>query len=432
MTTFAPHIAYSLYRVTATYHDSVSTFSASAQIYVKPGAANHISVEAQLVPLNNYVLLVGDHRVGTVTLGPRDTTYTQIFAIIRDQYGNFVDYSHNPSWISRDLTVDTATNGPLSAQDGQGKIIRGRPDAGSAYNIARDLNNISLRPDSVLAILSDLEWDSLRITFRDPITQLDTVRIRNRLTLQTGQQDSIYVQGLLSNGQWQDVPGNWSYTAEHNTASGTTVSYQPWAFPPYPVDTTHNGRITVTMGNLSTSILVTITVGPPGTLTLYSDSAAPGGSNSPLPNPPQVMTLTAGNTAKMAALVFDSRGVWLSSYLFYQDTAARISWSARSRSFANQDVSFMFSSSGAPGAVQYFTSTRAYDTVVVIASLSSTIHDTVVFVSSRLRRTISCLKIPTSTGTTCVPLTRAIRSLFSIMSRTAVCMQFSATSMVMP
>jgi hypothetical protein len=379
-TTFAPHIAYSLYRVTATFLDSGRTFSASAQIYVKPGPAQHISAEGQLVPLNDYTLLTHDSRQVSVHLGTLDTIYTQLFAVIRDRYGNFVDYSHNPYWVSRDLTVDTARLGISATVNGQGNIKRGRPGSGQAYNDVWDLTYGFLGRDSVLAILDSLQIVALRITFRDPISGYDTLHIPgNSITLQIGQSTTVYVQGQYSNGQWENVSGNWSYAAERDAKSGTGHS---WLFPPSAVDTTHRGVITVTRGNLSTFISVNIITGPPGSLVFYSDSAAPGGMNDSLANPPQFITVTAGNSLKIAALIFDNspNPVWLSSYLFNPTTAAGISWSAISRTHNNQDVHNMFDGSRTTGAVRYFTSTRAYDTVIVTAYLSATIIDSVIIV----------------------------------------------------
>jgi hypothetical protein len=376
-TTFSPQTAFTTYRVTATFTQGSLVFAASAVIYVRSGTPTHIVIEGSAGP--GVEETVDDNPLLSVNIGPYDTTYTQVYAIIRDTFGNFCDYSHNPDWWSGDIAVVTATRGTEAIALGQGRIDRVTPNTGSAFVMARDLDNGALSIDSVSVVLGSVPWDSLRITLRDPLTFLDTVQIRGIYTMQSGDTTNFYVQARRAViNTWENIPANaWQYIAALGSKSGPANSHV-WRFG--ALDTARYGMITAISGGLSASITIEITAGNPASLVIYTDSLPPlAAGNARKPDPPQFVTVAAGTRDTMAALIFDGRGVFLPQYLGGAEGLA-ISWTATSRTFGDDLTPRLL---GVPGPVKYFSPTRAYDTVLVVASLTTalrTMRDTVLFV----------------------------------------------------
>jgi hypothetical protein len=374
MTTFSPHTAFTTYRVTATFSQSGTIRTASALIYVSRGAPDHIVIEAQVGTAVESS--VADNPLPQVSLGPYDTTYTQVYAIIRDRDGNFYGYSHNPDWWSADLSIVTAVKGTAWYQYGQGKIIRVTPNTGSTFVMAMDLDYPSLKLDSVPVVLGSVPYDSLRITLRHPTTWMDTVEIHGIVYMQSGDANTFYVQARRAVvNTWEDVSSDWRYVATLGSKTGPTA--HGWPFT--AVDTAHYGIMTATFGPLSASITIAIDAGVANSLVFYTDSLPPGGGNVPKANPPLMVTVAAGSRDTVAALVFDSRGVFLPQYLTGSERLT-ISWTATSRSqaFLNEDLSAKLL--GAPGPVKYFAPTRAYDTVLIVATLNTLMRDSVLVV----------------------------------------------------
>ncbi|MBN2188185.1 MAG: VWA domain-containing protein [Chitinispirillaceae bacterium] len=377
-TAFSPQTAFTTYEVTATFTKGSIVFDASAMIYVRPGTPDHLVIEGYIGPAVESS--VDDNPLGLVSLGPYDTTYTNVYAIIRDQFGNFCGYSQNSDWWSGDIAVVTADAG-TQTDKGQGRIDRVTTGTGSAFVMVRDLDNSSLLIDSVSVALTSVPYDSLRITLRDPASFLDTVQIPGIYTMRSGDTTAFYVQAQLAVvNTWVDVQASsWQYIASLGSKTGPANSHG-WNFG--ADDTAHYGTITATLGTLSASVTIEITAGDPASLVIYTDSLPPlTAGNAPKTDPPQSIKVAAGarDTNTMAALIFDNNGVFLSRYLGGSEGLA-ISWTATSRTFGDNLNARLL---GAPGPVKYFSPTRAYDTVLVVASLAFggvTMRDTVLYV----------------------------------------------------
>ncbi len=214
-TYFSPHIAYTLYRATATFTSGNTILTASTLIYVKPGPAQHLVIEA--TPTIIGPLLLGDHPLGSLDFSATDAT-RNAFAILRDSYGNFIDYSKNTLWTSSDTTVFFAINGNTSI--GEGIAVR-RTDYGQAYMIAMDTTTSpgdTLR-DTVLVLISNDYYTSLRIYTVNPyIPNVDTVWITTDDSL------ILRTEAQRSGGQWEDVSVSWYKSASLPTATNPPAS----------------------------------------------------------------------------------------------------------------------------------------------------------------------------------------------------------------
>jgi hypothetical protein len=352
---------------------SCNTLSCSSRIYVAPGVPDHIVIEGQAGPAAE--TSVDDNPLAQITLGPSDTTFNAIYAIVRDRFGNFWDYSHNPDWWSNCDSIIQVIRGSWWNTIGQGTINRVSPDGGDCFTYVRDLDYPSIGYDSVRVVIGYVPYDSLRITLRDPVTFLDTVQIPGSpptYTRQSGFSETFYMQARRAMiNTWENVSGDWLFA----TGLGSTTAINQHGVTISAIDTS-TGILTATFGSLSASVTIEIVADAAASLVIYTDSLPPAAAgNAPKPNPPQVVSMAAGSIDTLAALVFDNRGVFLPQYL--NDTERlSISWTAISRTFGDTLTSQIF---GAPGPVKYFAPTRAYDTVLVIASLNNLIRDTVLY-----------------------------------------------------
>jgi fibro-slime domain-containing protein len=73
-------------------------------LYVQPGAAHHLDILED----STVTSLINDVNVGEIVLDEGRES-DQVFAIVRDQYGNYVRRATNAAWSSRDRNVVTVT-----------------------------------------------------------------------------------------------------------------------------------------------------------------------------------------------------------------------------------------------------------------------------------------------------------------------------------
>jgi hypothetical protein len=272
------------------------------------------------------------------------------WAVLRDRFGNYVSFSTATTWGSSDTAIVTARGGQAST--GEGVITRTGP-AGTARVGALDIPN-TLR-DSVTVIVSDITYDSLRIMVDSGLT---LVKIED-LIMRSNQDTLLHVLARRTfDSAWVPISGNWRYLATLGSAS---LNGQPvWRFAP---GDSGRGVIIVTfLDAVPDTVTVRILPGPPVSMVLYADTGAPGPTNLKLPNPVQLIPVSAGTAYRMVAKVFDWRGVYLAEYerTGLQDS---ISWTATSRQGDNLASQLQTRT----GAVERFMPIRAYDSVFVIA-----------------------------------------------------------------
>ncbi|MBN1309441.1 MAG: fibro-slime domain-containing protein [Chitinispirillaceae bacterium] len=344
-----PTNAYNTYRITMTFTEGTAVFSASVLVYVKPGAVDHLVIEGSPSPDGS--ALRNDNPLNRIEFGNRDTV-RNAYAILRDEFGNYVTRSPSTNWFSIDDTVVTAVEG--FAEYGEGIITR-IGTLGATKVVAVNRNDSTLF-DTVNVELSAFSYDSLRIVVND------SLRIEN-LVMRSDQDTVLQVIGKRSfDGIWVPVTGDWTYTS--NTGSQSATSTSAWDFAPAD---TGSGIIVVTRGSaVPDTIAVKINPGPPARLALYAHPGPiPDGNNPPYPDPLTAITASAGTPFPLTAKVLDHRDVWLPQYEQNPDLTGLIQWEVIELP-GSDSSGFLDTTSGNPNS---FTPVRAYQSVYIVAAL---------------------------------------------------------------
>jgi fibro-slime domain-containing protein len=102
--------------IVATFTDpeTKKVITASLSMYIAPGAAHHIVIEADSLARNTR----DDRPVGTITVSR--TSGATVYAVVRDQYGNFVRFANNAVWTVENPQIASAT--PLSGNQKAARI----------------------------------------------------------------------------------------------------------------------------------------------------------------------------------------------------------------------------------------------------------------------------------------------------------------------
>ncbi|MBN1576108.1 MAG: fibro-slime domain-containing protein [Chitinispirillaceae bacterium] len=344
-----PTNAYNTYRITVTFTEGTTVFTAAVAVYIKPGAADHLVIEGSPSPTGT--ALQNDNPLSSVEFQNRDTVKTA-FAVLRDRFGNFISASPSTNWSSIDVSIVTAVEG--FANSGEGRITRSGT-LGSTKVVAVNRNDSTLF-DTVDVVLSAFAYDSLRIVVND------SIRIEY-LVMNSDQDTVLQVIGKRSfDGIWVPVTGDWAYTS--NNGSQNATSTFAWNFTPLD---TGSGIIVVTRGSaVPDTITVKINPGPPAKLALYARlGPVPDGTNPPYPDPLTAITATAGTPFPLVAKVLDHRDVWLSPYEQNPNLTTLIQWKVVEQP-GTDSSGFLDDTIGNPNS---FTPVRAYQSVYIVAAL---------------------------------------------------------------
>lgn len=349
-TSLTPTRAYSTYRITAEYRDSVLTFSSSVLFYIKPGPVHHLVIEGNPTPTG--ADLQRDNPLTWVEFGSRDNI-KNAFAILRDKFGNFISPSKSTNWKSLDTSKVTAEEG--FAAGGEGRITR-KAESGDSIRVVANNRNTTSLIDTVLVRITSVSYDSLKIVVNDSVW-IDSLRIRS------DQDTVLQVLGLRSfDSMWVPVDGDWFFTS--NNGSSNASALHMWTFAPKDTAT---GKIIVSRGSgtVPDTIGVKVIPGLPQKLVLYpKDGSVPSPSNPPFPDPIVSVEATAGQPLPMFAKILDKNDVWLADYELTPSKRDSIKW--RIIEIPGNDSSGFLS--GTSGYKQSFTPVRARQSVYVAAS----------------------------------------------------------------
>ncbi|MCU0609462.1 MAG: fibro-slime domain-containing protein, partial [Chitinispirillaceae bacterium] len=321
----------------------------SVVITIVPGKNDHLLIESDA---NWKTSPCTDRPLGgttkTLTM-PMTQLNDTGYAIFRDKYQNFADYSRTTVWNSSVPSVLVVASGNKAI--GEGVITRQGP-AGSSVIKATD----SGFKDTVTVSVSG--YTALRV-----VRHNSSLEIVDSITMRSDQKDTLQVQGLHPDGTWRSVDANWNYQAILGSTSFSNLHEIILA----PSDTARFGKLIVSLaGAKSDTVPVWVKPGLPTRLTLYTNRNPPDANNPPLPNPPAVKAATAGVATLMAAKIFDHRNVWLADYDLNASLGQKIVWRAVS---ATRGDSLNTTLDSRNGEYRNITATRAYDTVRVVAEL---------------------------------------------------------------
>ncbi|MBD3242564.1 MAG: fibro-slime domain-containing protein, partial [Chitinivibrionales bacterium] len=350
--TIGPFVSFTAYETRHTidlivrFTEGVYTYRDTMRIYVTPGYLLHLVIEPSA---DSNLSPHDDNPINMVQLLPSDTL-RDVFAILRDQFGNFARYADAAVWESGDSSLVGVRVG---AQQwlGHGVIARADTCAGRTYVHATE----GPYTDSVLVEIESITYTGLRIVTTDGgFRDIDT------LIMRTDQDTTLFALGRRSdNGQWVYVPVVWSQQALDGAVSPPLEQVDRWAFSPAAVDT---GTIRIDRDGITDQIVAIFLHGAPMRLTLYDGAGSPTNA-TPFPEPPTVDTLTAGETVTIAAKLFDHMGAWLSEY---ETADSLFRWGIDELAGAPPTGTIGTTT----GAVTQFTPTRAYNLVEVTAEFT--------------------------------------------------------------
>jgi len=311
LVTFIGYKAYQTVRVTATFSLDGITVTQSINITITHGPAAKLVIEPDTTGRTAYVNdQTGAHRAGQLTIAGSSIAVSG-YAVLRDQWGNFVAFSNPTNWTVRVDSVLLAQRGDVTFGEG---IMTRKKSEGQSWVQARD--STFGFTDSVLVVISPIYYTALRIVVRDST-------VITALSMTIDQDTTLKVQGLRSDGQgWEYVKANWFATSGVQTTTPAPGSSISWDVAPTD---TGSGFIKVSMGTATPdSIRVTVGVGAPKYIVLYPAEGAPGTNNLPYPGPGQIILDSAGKVLPVVAKVFDNAGDWLSSY---ETSTSPVTWS---------------------------------------------------------------------------------------------------------
>ncbi|HUI93468.1 MAG TPA: fibro-slime domain-containing protein [Chitinivibrionales bacterium] len=352
--TFTGYKAYQTVKVTATFSQNGITVSQSINLTIAPGPAAKLVIEPDTTGRTAFVNdPTGAHRAGQVTIAGNATTVSA-YAVLRDQWGNFVAFSNPTLWVARDASTILVQRGDVTF--GQGVMTR-KVNLGQSWVQAQD--SILGFTDSVLVVISNITYTALRIVVRD------STDISN-LNMTIDQDTTLKVLGLRSDGQgWEPVQANWSATSGLRNATPAPGSSRSWDIAPADTGT---AWIKVTLGTATPdSVRVIVTMGAPRYIVLYPSAGAPGGANVPYPNPSEVIWDSAGQPLQMVAKVFDRANDWLSQY---ESASSPVTWSIFEFT-GNLDVPTGTLTPATGGYKDTLNATRANNTIYVIAKFQA-------------------------------------------------------------
>ncbi|MBD3420661.1 MAG: hypothetical protein GF398_11140 [Chitinivibrionales bacterium] len=350
-TTFSPTRAYNTVDVRATFHEGGITLNDAVRLHIKPGPAHHLAIEPS--PLQSESPN-SDNPLTGLTIGSTDTV-AYAYAILRDQFQNFIGPSPSTDWISLDPAIATAAENV--AVNGEGRIVR-IANSGSTQIVAANRTTPSLS-DTLTVTLSDITYDSIKI-----VVNYNGLSDISSLVQRTDQDTTLYAIGKRSdNGEWDNIRVNWSSPGLIINPTAPSSADQ-WSFRPSAQDT---GNIIIstqgTGGQIFDTLPAFFTPGLPDKLILFRKDNDPYvGGNTPFPNALVADTLTAGQSDTLAAFIFDHQNTWLGSY---KHSSAPITYRIAPISGGGGG-----SLSATSGYLSIYTDTMAYKEVYIIAELN--------------------------------------------------------------
>jgi fibro-slime domain-containing protein len=118
--------AFGLVTLTASYKNpsdpNSPTIIKTVQIYIGPGKPNHIDIQSSPVITS----LRSDQRVDSITLNENTPQYSNLYAVLRDSLGDYIDSANNATWTSTDITIATIAPGPKNWQGIVTKVKAGK------------------------------------------------------------------------------------------------------------------------------------------------------------------------------------------------------------------------------------------------------------------------------------------------------------------
>ena len=220
-TVFTSTEAFETFTITAAYQDPVTQTITSAQMNVTiiAGPPNHLTVEETHDTSLSLTIKQNDQPLDTLTISATQLT-NAAYAMLRDQYGNFVNYSKQTLWnILTGSAVVSAANG--NTAQGQGIMTKNGP-SGMGFVSAKDLvNNGPSYTDSLY----------VRILNDQPVANNDIYSTAEDVALVI---PTPGMPGVLSNDTDPDASAILTASLVSNVNTGTLIFNQDGSFTYVP------------------------------------------------------------------------------------------------------------------------------------------------------------------------------------------------------
>lgn len=251
-TSFTATGAYEDYVVTATYEDQISGSIVSAQMHVTvlPDVPDHLVLEETYDTSISLEKKQYDQPIDTVVIGS-SVSSENVYAIIRDRYGNFVDYSKRTTWAFDPDSVISSVTGE-DGNVGRGRITKvGRSGYGQVTATDRDHSGDSYSDATVVRVLN-----------APPTANDDAYSVAEDQTLTVPSQQFA---GVLDNDQDPDPSAILTVVLVDEVSVGALVLNPDGSFqytPPSNYDGMAEFTYRVSDGELFSNVAsVTITIG---------------------------------------------------------------------------------------------------------------------------------------------------------------------------
>jgi fibro-slime domain-containing protein len=213
-TTLIPRKAYGTVTLTATLTTPNGVYTQTTHIYIGPGKPNRINIQNSPVITS----LWSDQKLGTLTMNENTLQYSDLYAVIRDSLGNYIDSANSASWRSSDISYATVSPGNKRWQGIVTKV-----KAGVILIIASSPGVI---PDTVMVTLLARKIEAIVSTTpahnpagpNNPIKDSNTLNFYHNVLQYSGQ--SGPVNGALVGIQSRGAP-----LIQRTSGSGNDVSY---------------------------------------------------------------------------------------------------------------------------------------------------------------------------------------------------------------
>ncbi|MGB7567794.1 MAG: fibro-slime domain-containing protein [Chitinivibrionales bacterium] len=125
-TTLVPAKAYGIVNLTATFKNPADPNAPAVvktiQVYIGPGKPDHIDIQNTPVISS----LRSDQGIDSITMNESTSQYSNLFAVLRDSFGNYVDSANNATWKSTDTSIATVVPGSKNWQGIVTKVKGGK------------------------------------------------------------------------------------------------------------------------------------------------------------------------------------------------------------------------------------------------------------------------------------------------------------------
>jgi fibro-slime domain-containing protein len=243
--------AYKWYSIVATLADPADPgrmFVDTVKVYVKPGTADHLSIEGTS---DSTISPNADDRLGGFIL-PGTIIKDTVYAMLRDHFGNFVGHAASVAWVSRMVSVVTVAPALVNLEEGE--ITRVSTGNDSAYVVASQ----AAMKDSVQVILRSVTFTYLTYSqVRIGVLGSDDI---DSLQMRAGQDTTLFARGLRSDGSgiWDTVPaGWWTSSAGLSFDNSPPARATSWTLSPAAAGT---GRIVIGFSSDNHSLFDSIAV----------------------------------------------------------------------------------------------------------------------------------------------------------------------------